>query len=339
MARARTPVRVLVTGAGAVLGQGVMRSLLAPSRTGAPVELIAADPHPLSAGLYWTDERYLLPMAAAPDFVDALEELIARTRPDVVIPGTDVELPPLAASRARLEAAGTRVLVAAPDVVRIADDKYETARFFARHGFDPPASCLPGDEDTLLRSVDFPLIVKPRHGARSVGVRKVFDRAELARAIEQTDEPVIQECIGEESAEFTAGTITFEGACRAAIVMRRDLRDGNTYRAHVEQSESLLAQVRAFAEALGAYGPANFQFRLTRGRARVFEINARFSGTTPLRALAGFDEVGMCLDYLVDGVPVRQPDVRPITILRHWSETVLEPDAVPPVALRGAARA
>ncbi|HEX6588851.1 MAG TPA: ATP-grasp domain-containing protein [Longimicrobiales bacterium] len=337
MAETREPVRVLVTGAGALLGQGVIRSLLDSDR--GPFEVIAADPSPLSAGLYWTDERYLLPLAAAPDFVDAVEELIARTRPDVVIPGTDVELMPLALQRARLEAAGTHVLVASPDVVRIADDKYETARFFAEHGFEPPASCLPGGEDELLRTVDFPLIVKPRRGARSVGVRKVFDRTALARAIAETDEPVIQDCIGDDAAEYTAGTITFGGRCEAAIVMRRDLRDGNTYRAFVEQSETLLADVRAFAEALGAHGPANFQFRLVDGRPRVFEINARFSGTTPLRALAGFDEVGMCIDHLLRGQPVTQPAVRDVTILRHWSETVLEPGTVPPTPVRSATRA
>ena len=60
------------------------------------------------------------------------------------------------------------------------------------------------------------------------------------------------------------------------------------------------------------------------GRVRVFEINARFSGTTPLRALAGFREVEMCVRYLLNGEPPRQPQVKPITILRYWSEIVVD---------------
>ena len=92
--------------------------------------------------------------------------------------------------------------------------------------------------------------------------------------------------------------------------MRRDLRDGNTYRAYVEPFPELDVEVRRLAEALSAYGPANFQFRVdSEGRAKVFEINARFSGTTPLRMRAGFDEVDMVLRRIVQGEPIRQPTV------------------------------
>jgi carbamoyl-phosphate synthase large subunit len=83
--------------------------------------------------------------------------------------------------------------------------------------------------------------------------------------------------------------------------------------------------VRAMTERLAPHGPVNFQFRLDGGRVRVFEINARFSGTTPLRMRAGFNEVEMVLRHVVLGEPIAQPDVVPMTILRHWSETVVLP--------------
>src|SRR3546814_995014 len=76
--------------------------------------------------------------------------------------------------------------------------------------------------------------------------------------------------------------------------MRRDLRDGNTYRAYVADYPELNDQVRMLGRALQPHGPANFQFRTDAdGTPCVFEINARFSGTTPLRAMAGFNEVEM----------------------------------------------
>ena len=106
--------------------------------------------------------------------------------------------------------------------------------------------------------------------------------------------------------------------------MRRDLRDGNTYRAYVEAFPELNVEVRRMAEALGAHGPANFQFRLdAQGRAKVFEINGRFSGTTPLRMRAGFNEVEMVLRRILRGEPIKQPSVRPMMILRHFTETVV----------------
>src|SRR5262249_33737071 len=154
-----------------------------------------------------------------------------------------------------------------------------------------PRSCLPGGEGQLIEEVGFPLVVKPRRGARSVGVRIVHSRAELERALEGQANVIIQECVGTPDEEYTAGTLTFDGRCNASIVMRRELRDGNTYRAFADQYPELNRAVRVLAERLGPEGPANFQFRLDRDRAKVFEINARFSGTTPLRALVGFNEV------------------------------------------------
>jgi carbamoyl-phosphate synthase large subunit len=314
-------MKVLVTGAGALLGQGIIRSLLESSLR---PTVIAADPSPLAAGLYWSSSRYLIPMATDRSYLERIEALLDRERPDAVMVGTDVELLLFAEHRARLEKAyGTHVIVSDPRVVRIADDKYLTYQFFKEHGFDAPDSALPGDEEALIERVGFPLIVKPRVGARSVGVSKVHDRSQLARAIAAVKDPVIQECVATDSDEYTAGVLCFDGRCEGSIVMRRDLRDGNTYRAYVDHYPELNAMVQRMAEALNPYGPANFQFRLDRGKVKVFEINGRFSGTTPLRMRAGFNEVEMVLRRVVLGERIAQPEVQPMTILRYWTEVVV----------------
>ena len=131
--------------------------------------------------------------------------------------------------------------------------------------------------------------------------------------------------MGTDETEFTASVLVFDGIPQASIVMRRDLRDGNTYRAYTGAFEALNESVRAFGAALQPFGPANFQFRLDRyGAPRVFEINARFSGTTPMRAMAGFNEVEMCLRWLRRGEPIRQPLVRTGVILRFLDEIFVE---------------
>jgi carbamoyl-phosphate synthase large subunit len=53
-------MKVVVTGAGALLGQGILRSLRTCSLA---VHVVAVDPSRHSAGLYWTDHRYLIPLA------------------------------------------------------------------------------------------------------------------------------------------------------------------------------------------------------------------------------------------------------------------------------------
>jgi carbamoyl-phosphate synthase large subunit len=317
--------KVLVTGAGLVLGQGIIRSLKWSSLE--PV-VICADPVDYSAGLFWGDRAYRTPFASQDGYIARIEEILAAEKPDALLLGSDIELPKMAAVRERLEQAhGTHIVVSSPRVVEIANDKYLTYQFLKDSGFDYPDSCLPGQEDELIARVGFPLVVKPRVGARSVGMSVVRDHAGLASALNDRPDMVIQECVGDSDSEYTASALVFGGECHASIVMRRELRDGNTYRAFTGQYPELNRLVRRLGAALGSHGPVNFQFRLDgEGRAKVFEINGRFSGTTPLRALAGFNEVEMCMRHVLYGEPVVQPPVEDLAICRHWSETVVRPN-------------
>jgi carbamoyl-phosphate synthase large subunit len=318
-------MKVLVTGAGALLGQGILRSL---RRSSLAPTLVAVDPSPLSAGLYWADSAHLVPMARDPAYLERIEEVLRLEKPDVVMVGTDVELMIFAEHRARIEAEhDCIVLVSPPEVIAIADDKWLTFRFFEEHGLPRPDSALADGAVALAERVGFPLIAKPRVGARSVGVEKLTSMEQLHALLETDPEGLVfQESAGPDDQEYTAGTLTFDGVCHAAITLRRDLRDGNTYRAFTGHWPELDAQVRTYAEQLGGFGPVNFQFRVKEGRTRVFEINGRFSGTTPLRDHAGFPEVELCLRHLVHGEPVTQPDIEQVVILRHWSETVVKPE-------------
>jgi carbamoyl-phosphate synthase large subunit len=316
-------MKVLVTGAGALLGQGIIRSLHASALQ---PTIVTVDPSPLSAGLYWADAAYLIPMANDPAYLDRIRDILLKEKPDVVLIGTDVELLIFAAHRQQLEQEfNTRILVSDQRVVSIADDKWLTYQFLKDNDFDHPESCLPGDEEQLIEAVGFPLIVKPRVGARSVGVGIAHNRDDLRRMTAAQPNVIIQELVGTSDTEYTAGALYFDGMCNASIVMRRDLRDGNTYRAYVEPYPDLNEVIRRLTEKLQPYGPVNFQFRSDKGRVKVFEINGRFSGTTPLRASAGFNEVDMSLRHLLLGEPIVQPPVEPMIILRHWSETIVRP--------------
>ncbi len=55
------------------------------------------------------------------------------------------------------------------------------------------------------------------------------------------------------------------------------------------------------AITLGSRGPLNVQLRLDGDRIVVFEVHPRFSGTTPIRADAGFNEPDVLLRNFLDG--------------------------------------
>ena len=296
--------KVLITGAGAVLGQEIFQSL---KYTKLLHHLFVgfADPSPLAVGLHWADASHLIPMASDDEYIDALVKVLKDNSYQILIPGTDIELPKISRYRGHIESeSGCRCIVSSASVVDIANDKFLTSVFLAENGFLPPRSwssqTLPS---ACINDLPYPLIVKPRDGARSKGVVRVECPSELSQALLVTEFPVIQECIGSIEDEFTAGTITFDGKCFGSILLKRTLRDGNTWTAQIINDESLQLSIARIAEALNPSGPCNFQFRLDQsGIPRVFEINARFSGTTYMRTLAGFDEVSLCILHALNGV-------------------------------------
>ena len=82
-------VKVLVTGAGSLLGQGIIRALRGSSFK---TTIAAVDPHPLAAGLYWVEAPYVVPPVREEEYLERIEEILSRERPDAVLVGTDVEL-------------------------------------------------------------------------------------------------------------------------------------------------------------------------------------------------------------------------------------------------------
>ncbi len=333
MKRGTKRIKVLVTGAGALLGQGIIKSL---RMSALDCEIIGADPHPLAAGLYRSDKAYLLPMAKSGDFLSSLLEIVKRERVDVVLVGTDVELAILAAHRQKIESEfPVKVLVSSPDVVAIADDKWKTQLFLKENGFLYPESCLPSGLESFLEIVPFPLVVKPRIGARSVGMTVVRSRKHLDRALETVEDPIIQEYLEPESEEYTVGTLIFDRKCVGIIAMKRELRDGNTFRAFVDDYPAVVEAVRPVALSLDPYGPTNFQLRVTEKGPTVFEINARFSGTTPLRAAVGFNEVEAALRRILLDEPLEPLTYRKGIILRYLNEMVIPFDTYEAMARNG----
>lgn len=305
---------ILVTGVGGGVGQSLLKAL-----AGTSYRVIGVDSDPLAVGLHAAPDAYLGLEARESGYVDRLLDICRAENCGLVFPGLDVELLPLAEAKARFLAEGVLPIVSTPDVVNICDDKLATNRFLHRQGFAVPETCSLKDATAL----DFPVVLKPqRGGARS---RRTFmahtsDDFDLYRSLVDADNCVVQEYLAGD--EYTCGTVNLEGRCRGVIVMRRVLRDGDTYKAFVERNPRIEALVREVVEALQPFGACNVQLRLKDGVPHVFEINARSSGTTAARALAGFNEPKSIADYLLRQI---EPSfaIREITVLRYWQELVV----------------
>jgi carbamoyl-phosphate synthase large subunit len=111
------------------------------------------------------------------------------------------------------------------------------------------------------------------------------------------------------------------------MVMKRTLRDGDSHKAVVVRNPVIESHIRRVAEFLQPFGPCNFQLRMRDGVPHIFEINPRCTGGSCMRALAGFNEPLMTLEYLDRGIAPSY-EIRPVSVFRYWNEIVVDTERV-----------
>jgi carbamoyl-phosphate synthase large subunit len=317
--------RVLVTGVGGNVGQGILKALAA---SGVASHVVGTDADPLSPGLYFTDKGYVVPRADSPAFADALARIIEAEKIDLVFVGADAETISLSRLKDDLETrCRTQILVSPPELVKVCHDKYLTSRWFAEQNLPHPPTVLANDVAgalALAREFGWPLILKPRTGFACRGILALANETDLMAAAATGEGSIIQRVIGTERQEYTA-TVFFDKIRqpRAMLVMRRDLLQGTSY--HVEPcfDEAIQQTVADWACHFNALGPVNFQFRLTPQGPVCFEVNLRFSGTMGVRYHFGYNDAAMAVRHFVGGEDVTQPEIKPGVVLRYWEELFL----------------
>lgn len=304
----------MVTGVGGGVGQSILKALADTT-----YDVVGVDSEELAAGLYTAPKAYKGYNASDPHFVDQLLEICRKEECGLIFAGHDAELLPLSEHAEQFRSEGVIPVVSSAEVVRTCDDKLATYAFLKQHGFSVPETCLLSEFTTFHG----PVVLKPqRGGARSRGVYVAYSSEDMEtyRRLVDPDNCIVQEYI--EGDEYTCGSVTLNDKCAGVIVMRRILRDGDTYKAFVERNPRFESVVREIVETLKPFGACNVQLHVKNGEPLVFEVNARCSGTTAGRALAGFNEPKMIADYLLRNIAPAY-SIREISILRYWKELVV----------------
>jgi len=319
-------VTVLLTGAGTAITQGVLKGL---RRSPVRMRIIAADMSPLAAGLYAVDKAYLVPPSNNKRFIPQLIKICKKERVDIIFPGLDPELEILSKNAKRIkEASGTTVAISNLRAVRIADDKWKTVQFLKENRFPYAKSCLTKDVQEFLETARFPLIVKPRIGARSIGLHVVKNKVELDAAITETPDAIIQEYLSSDNDEYTCSAFVYKGKCYGVICGQRWLRNGDTYKAHFKKYPELEVFIAKVAIKLNVSGPCNFQLRQTVRGPVIFEINCRFSGTTGAINHLGFNVANALLQIIGLKRTPWQLSFKPAYVFRYWNELFVKEEDV-----------
>jgi carbamoyl-phosphate synthase large subunit len=337
-------ISVLVAGiGGASLGTEIVKAL----RLAGGYRILGCDVSPLAFGHYaeLCDETLLLPRES---YTQNLLE-IARSRSiQVVIPGADETMKLIAGASQEFLRAGVQLAMNAPDVVHRLADKDKCFLELERFNIKIPRTVAVKDAG-VLQSVPYPCIIKP--STDSGGSAFVFfarDRAEAAlysAYLKANGKSVVaQEYIPHTFGEFTVGVLSDPfGQVIDAIALKREfpaklsvqargedfLISSGITQGHIGYYPDVCAKAREIAVAVGSVGPMNIQGRIdSLGHFLPFEINPRFSASTYLRALAGFNEVDHFIRNLLGRSQTQPLKVRAGWYLRSLTEVVVPEGAL-----------
>jgi carbamoyl-phosphate synthase large subunit len=257
----------------------------------------------------------------------------------------------LTAAASMIDEAGIVVIGNSPGIIQLCSDKaalFEHLRRCNVCELPWTASASSLDEFRALEGLPERCVVKPATGSGgSAFVALATSRAGaevlvgLLTSLGRT--AVIQEYVPEDEGEFTIGVLSLpDGKVAGSVAMRRLLNaklsvlsrssvgviSSGYSQGLINDFGELRVQAEAIAHALGSVGPMNVQGRVRNGSLLPFEVNPRFSASTYLRALAGFNEVDALVANVLDRTPPTFLPIRAGYYLRSLQEVYVPPSEV-----------
>lgn len=284
---------ILLLGMGGEVSKGILKAI---KLSGISCKIIGACISKESEGLYFCDKAYLSPYASDPQMIDWLVDICNKEHIDLVLTGVEENTSTIAAHINYLKSRCRAVFrVSSQKQLEIGGDKLVTCEWLKNNGFPFPGYAALDDDAAVKQLVlkcGFPLIAKPRSGKGSVGVLLIQNEKELDSIIGKSGY-VLQEYIGTEDTEYTVGCyFGMHGELPDPIIMKRKLKHGSSWKVEVVDNLCILEYARKICSTFKPNGPLNIQLRLNdQGIPVPFELNVRFSGTTPMRAHFGFCDV------------------------------------------------
>lgn len=323
----------MVTGVGAIIGYGVLRSL----RNGLPdIRLIGADIYSDAVGQAWCDRFATAPLTADPGYSSWLRQQVSDHEVDLLVPAIEQDVDYLSDNRTELQDLGCRVMLNTATLIGLARDKWAMDRELLSIGEPSRIPSLDhGSFRDLKAEFGLPFLLKPRRGYASKGIVEVHDEVTFERhAPELGDRLFAQQIVGSDSQEFTVSIFgDGTGASVAMSCLHRKLAaDGSTAKATCRLPGDLPGLedvITRLAAHFRPEGPTNLQFRHVDTEWKLLEINPRISSSTSIRTAFGYNESAMSVGYYLDGIRPTQPHIRTGHAARYIEDMiVLDRDSV-----------
>lgn len=288
--------RILVTGIGGNVGQGILRNIISIDPK---IILIGTNTNAISAGNHLCDRTYTVPFSKQRSYIPKIINICQKEKIDLIIPSTDYESYYLAVHRGELP-----VVACSPArETEIFLNKWKTAKSFSEKSIIFAETLLPKDYKSDFKEY----IIKPAEGR---GSREIYINPPDPKRF--SDDYILQ-CLYKGQEITVSFYVKKNGQLLGFITLIRSLDNGMTDQCEVsfDYDKEVEKLINKIINNFKIRGSCNLQAIVTKkGRIVPFELNCRISGTNSVRANFGFEDVRYTLEeYLYDKTP-RKPKIQ-----------------------------
>lgn len=294
---------VLVTGVGALIGQGIIKSL----RMAGIRKVVGIDRKRNPYAEDVCDRFYQKPCdEKSPAFWEFLNTIIEKEAVDILIPGIEQDVFFFNEHRAEVGQLAVPIVLNTPLVISLGMDKWFLHNVLLETGSYAIPSFIGGNwADCLAALGEPPFLIKPRRGSGGQGQALVHHSEDFFYFRKKMrSEFMAQRLVGGDDEEYTVAVFGYgDGDSSDPVTLRRRIGlGGATWQAEtVEQNEVIDNAVAVLNRAFRPMGPTNYQFRQEGDFLYLLEINPRISASTSLRAAFGYNEATMCVEHYIHG--------------------------------------
>ena len=320
-------IKVLVTGAGSGVGQSIMKALKISKL---PIKIISADICELNAGLFRADKSLIVPRVENKKTLSWYIKNLKKLEIDVLMIGSEYDLIFFSKNKKTIEKkTNCKVCVTDIETVKISEDKFLTQKFLKAKKLPYLKTFIPKNLNEAIKigkKLGLPFYLKSRFGTSARNVYLIKKNYELKSFFQLVKKPILQEYAGYFGSksidnEYTCSFFTtIDNRFIGPFIAKRKLLFGTSWITEVKNFSKISPLIIKIANKLKNYGSMNIQLRVGKKGPIPFEFNARFSGTTSIRAHFGFNEPEMYLLNYFLNKKIKSPKIKKGMSLRYVEE-------------------
>lgn len=261
--------------------------------------IVAADCSYTAPALYFADRTYILPRINEPSYIDSIIKACNQENISLIVPTIDTDLLLLAQNKNRIESlTKAKLLISDARVIKICRDKIKTQKFLEENSFSVPR--MYAEEELNIKTLEYPLFIKPKSGSSSINTFKVNNSNELRIYSSIVLDPIVQDFI--EGEEYTVDVFLDFQSNIITIVPRLRLatRSGEISKGKIVKDREIMNDVTRLMKVLKPIGHITVQLMKTKNGIKYIEINPRFGGGAPMSIQCGADSCKNLYKLLMD---------------------------------------